>query len=37
LTIVADEFGYEVEFITDIEETIQVVEDRRRFSFRAPL
>jgi len=29
LTIVADEFGYEVEFITvDIEEAIQVVEDR---------
>jgi translation initiation factor IF-2 len=28
--IVADEFGYEVEFITvDIEEAIQVVEEKR--------
>ena len=39
LTIVADEFGYEVEFITvDIEEAIQVVEDREEdLVFRAPI
>nr|WP_314839036.1 translation initiation factor IF-2 [uncultured Flavobacterium sp.] len=39
LTIVADEFGYEVEFITvDIEESIQVVEDREEdLVFRAPI
>ena len=39
LTIVADEFGYEVEFITvDIEEAIQVVEDREEdLGFRAPI
>jgi translation initiation factor IF-2 len=31
LTIVADEFGYEVEFITvDIEEAIEVVQDKRK-------
>jgi translation initiation factor IF-2 len=30
LTIVADEFGYEVEFITDIEDSIAVVEDRKK-------
>jgi translation initiation factor IF-2 len=31
LTIVADEFGYEVEFITvDIEEAIAVVEDKKK-------
>jgi translation initiation factor IF-2 len=36
LTIVADEFGYEVEFITvDIEEAIEVVEDKERFSFQS--
>ncbi len=39
LTIVADEFGYEVEFITvDIEEAIQVVADKEEdLSFRAPI
>ena len=39
LTIVADEFGFEVEFITvDIEEAIQVVEDREEdLVFRAPI
>ncbi|NUY81582.1 translation initiation factor IF-2 [Flavobacterium sp. MAH-1] len=39
LTIVADEFGYEVEFITtDIEENIQVVEDREEdLVNRAPI
>jgi translation initiation factor IF-2 len=39
LTIVADEFGYEVEFITvDIEEAIQVVEDKDEdLSLRAPI
>jgi translation initiation factor IF-2 len=39
LTIVADEFGYEVEFITtDIEESIQVVEDREEdLVHRAPI
>jgi len=39
LTIVADEFGYEVEFITvDIEEAIQVVEDREEdLVTRAPI
>lgn len=39
LTIVADEFGYEVEFITvDIEEAIQVVPDREEdLVFRAPI
>jgi translation initiation factor IF-2 len=39
LTIVADEFGYEVEFITvDIEDSIAVVEDREEdLVFRAPL
>ena len=39
LTIVADEFGYEVEFITvDIEEAIQVVEDKEEdLMFRAPI
>ena len=39
LTIVADEFGYEVEFITvDIEEAIQVIEDREEdLVFRAPI
>ena len=39
LTIVAYEFGYEVEFITvDIEEAIQVVEDREEdLVFRAPI
>lgn len=39
LSIVADEFGYEVEFITtDIEETIEVVEDRPEdMKFRAPI
>ncbi|MBF0694847.1 MAG: translation initiation factor IF-2 [Flavobacterium sp.] len=39
LTIVADEFGYDVEFITtDIEESIQVVEDREEdLVFRAPI
>jgi translation initiation factor IF-2 len=37
LTIVADEFGYEVEFITvDIEDSIAVVEDREEdLVFRA--
>jgi translation initiation factor IF-2 len=31
LTIAADEFGYEVEFITvDIEDSIAVVEDRKK-------
>jgi translation initiation factor IF-2 len=37
LTIVADEFGYEVEFITvDIEEAIAVVEDKEEdLVFRA--
>ena len=39
LTIVADEFGYEVEFITvDIEEAIQVVADKEEdLVFRAPI
>jgi translation initiation factor IF-2 len=39
LTIVADEFGFEVEFITvDIEENIQVVEDKEEdLVFRAPI
>ncbi|WP_281235356.1 translation initiation factor IF-2 [Flavobacterium gelatinilyticum] len=39
LTIVADEFGYEVEFITvDIEEAIEVVEDREEdLVTRAPI
>ncbi len=39
LTIVADEFGYEVEFITvDIEEAIQIVEDKEEdLMFRAPI
>jgi translation initiation factor IF-2 len=38
LTIVADEFGYEVEFITvDIEDSIAVVEDREDLVFRALL
>jgi translation initiation factor IF-2 len=39
LTIVADEFGYDVEFITvDIEEAIQVVEDKEEdLAFRAPI
>ena len=39
LTIVADEFGYEVEFITvDIEEAIQVVEDKEEdLVTRAPI
>jgi len=39
LTIVADEFGYEVEFITvDIEEAIEVVEDKEEDLFtRAPI
>ncbi|MEW5674800.1 translation initiation factor IF-2 [Flavobacterium enshiense] len=39
LSIVADEFGYEVEFITtDIEENIEVVEDKPEdLKFRAPI
>src|SRR6218665_2132419 len=39
LTIVADEFGYDVEFITvDIEEAIQVVEDKEEdLVYRAPI
>ena len=39
LTIVADEFGYEVEFITvDIEEAIEVIEDKEEdLVFRAPI
>ena len=39
LTIVADEFGYDVEFITvDIEENIQVVEDKEEdLVYRAPI
>ena len=39
LTIVADEFGYEVEFITvDIEEAIQLVADKEEdLVFRAPI
>ncbi len=39
LSIVADEFGYEVEFITtDIEETLEVVEDRAEdLVSRAPI
>ncbi|WPR71814.1 translation initiation factor IF-2 [Flavobacterium sp. NG2] len=39
LTIVADEFGYDVEFITvDIEEAIEVVEDKEEdLVFRAPI
>ncbi|MFM7018901.1 translation initiation factor IF-2 [Flavobacterium sp.] len=39
LTIVADEFGYEVEFITtDIEEAIEVIEDREEdLITRAPI
>jgi translation initiation factor IF-2 len=35
---IADEFGYEVEFITvDIEEAITVVEDEEDLVFRAPI
>jgi translation initiation factor IF-2 len=39
LSIVADEFGYDVEFITtDIEETMEVVEDKEEdLEFRAPI
>jgi translation initiation factor IF-2 len=39
LTIVADEFGYDVEFITvDIEDAIEVVEDKEEdLVFRAPI
>ncbi len=39
LSIVADEFGYEVEFITtDLEESIEVVEDREEdLVYRAPI
>jgi translation initiation factor IF-2 len=39
LTIVADEFGYEVEFITtELEEAIEVVEDREEdLVTRAPI
>ncbi len=39
LTIVADEFGYEVEFITvEIEEAIKIVEDKEEdLVFRAPI
>lgn len=39
LTIVADEFGYDVEFITtDLEDSIQVVEDAPEdLAFRAPI
>ena len=39
LSIVADEFGYEVEFITtDIEENIEIIEDRvEDLVFRAPI
>ena len=39
LTIVADEFGYEVEFITtDIEDNIQIVVDtEEQLEFRAPI
>ena len=39
LTIVADEFGFDVEFITtDIEETMEVVEDKEEdLVFRAPI
>ena len=39
LSIVADEFGYEVEFITtDLEDSIQVVEDKEEdLVFRAPI
>jgi translation initiation factor IF-2 len=39
LTIVADEFGYEVEFITtDLEESIEIVEDREEdLVTRAPI
>ncbi len=39
LTIVADEFGYEVEFITtELEDSIQVVEDKEEdLVFRAPI
>jgi len=39
LTIVADEFGFEVEFITtDIEESMEVVADKEEdLSFRAPI
>ena len=39
LTIVADEFGYDVEFITvDIEEAIEVIEDKEEdLVFRAPI
>jgi translation initiation factor IF-2 len=39
LTIVADEFGYEVEFITvDIEEAIQIVPDKEEdLVYRAPI
>ncbi|AXG73409.1 translation initiation factor IF-2 [Flavobacterium arcticum] len=39
LSIVADEFGYEVEFITtDIEESMEVIEDKEEdLEFRAPI
>lgn len=39
LTIVADEFGYDVEFITtDIEESMEVIEDKEEdLVFRAPI
>ncbi len=39
LTIVADEFGYEVEFITtELEDSIQVVEDKEEdLMYRAPI
>jgi translation initiation factor IF-2 len=39
LTIVADEFGYEVEFITvDIEDNVEVIEDKEEdLVFRAPI
>jgi translation initiation factor IF-2 len=39
LSIVADEFGFEVEFITtDIEESIQIVQDKEEdLTFRAPI
>ncbi|MGO4817562.1 translation initiation factor IF-2 [Flavobacterium sp. W22_SRS_FP1] len=39
LTIVADEFGFEVEFITvDIEDNVEVIEDREEdLVFRAPI
>jgi hypothetical protein len=36
LTIVADEFGYEVEFITvDIEDNVELRRQRRRFVFQS--